>query len=269
MNWPKITVVVPSFNQAHYIEETLLSIIDQGYPNLELIVIDAGSTDGSVELIKKFEPHITYWVSEPDGGQTDGLIKGFRHSTGDIQCWLNSDDLHEGGTLKAVGKYFQEHLRMDAVYGNAIWIDADGQPLRKQLEIPFNRFIWMYTYNYLPCQSVFWRRDLYEKVGGLDREFDLAMDADLWIRFADVGRIGHMRQVWSRVRFYPEQKNRRLRDESDIEDLRIRSRYWGTERPRLYMAKKTLARTLRVFWRLVSGCYSWTYKPRMEVLENQ
>jgi len=264
MNWSKISVVVPSFNQAKFIEETLRSVIEQNYPNLELIVIDGGSTDGSVAVIKKYEKYITYWVSEPDGGQTKGLIKGFYHATGNIQCWLNSDDLLEKGALASVAHYFQSHPNIDAVFGNTLWIDEAGQPLREQREIPFNRFIWMYTYNYIPGMSMFWRKDIYDKVGGLNPEFDLSMDADLWIRFAEVGRIAHVRETWSQMRFYPEQKNRRLRDRSDAEDIRIRARYWGTTQPPLYAVKKAIAQSWRTMWKLATGCYSLGYRRYME-----
>lgn len=259
MNWPKISVVIPSYNQERFIEQTLLSVIDQGYPNLELIVIDGGSTDRSVEIIRKHQDHISYWVSEPDGGQTNGLIKGFSRSTSEIQCWVNSDDLHENYTLFEVATYFRDHPDTDAVYGNALWIDVNGEPLREQREIPFNRFIWLYTYNYIPCISMFWRRKIYEKVGGLDPEYDLAMDADLWIRFSDAGRIDHVNRIWSRQRFYPDQKNRRLRERSDEEELRIRTRYWGTAHPRYYGVKRLAAHSLRVAWKCMTGCYPLGY----------
>lgn len=264
MDLPKISVVVPSYNQAKFLKESLQSIIEQNYPNLELIVIDGGSTDGSVEVIKTYEKYITYWVSEPDGGQTKGLIKGFNHATGDIQCWLNSDDLLVKGTLAYVALYFKLNPHIDAVFGNALWIDAENQPLREQREIPFNRFIWMYTYNYIPGMSMFWRKYIYERVGGLNPEFDLAMDADLWIRFAEVGKIAHVPEIWSHMRFYPEQKNRRLRDKSDAEDLRIRERYWGTTQPSFYNLKKAIAYTWRIVWKLLTGCYSLNYKRYME-----
>ena len=262
--FPKISVVIPSFNQATFIEGTLRSVIDQNYSNLELIVIDGGSTDGSIEIIRKYEKYITYWVSEPDGGQTKGLIKGFNRSTGNIQCWINSDDLLEKGTLARVADYFESYPNIDAVFGNSLWINEADQPLREQREIPFNRFIWMYTYNYIPGMSMFWRKEIYDKVGGLNPDFDLSMDADLWIRFAEVGRIAHVGEIWSRMRFYPEQKNRRLRDKSYVEGLRIRARYWGTTKPPLYAVKKAIAHSSRLLWKLATGCYPLGYRRYME-----
>lgn len=260
MNNPKISVVVPSFNQARYLGLTLASIVEQEYSNLDLIVMDGGSTDGSVEIIRRYEPYISYWQSQKDGGQTAALADGFARSTGVIQCWLNSDDLHLPHTLHEVAAYFGEHPDVDAVYGDTIWIDADGATLRPQREIGFYRFLWMYTYNYIPGMSMFWRRNTYERAGGLDPLFNLAMDADLWIRMADVGRIEHVRRIWSKMRFYPEQKNVRLRDRSDEEDMRIRQRYWAGGAPRLYRIKRALARVSRIGLKAVSGCYGMGYK---------
>jgi glycosyltransferase involved in cell wall biosynthesis len=263
---PKISVVVPSFNQAKYLELTLRSILDQQYPNLELIVIDGGSKDESPDIIRKYEKHMKFWCSEPDGGQTQGIIKGFSHATGEILCFLNSDDLFEPGALREVGEYFARHPDADAVYGNALWIDADGNTLQPKKEIPFNRFIWLYTYNYIPGMSMFWRRTIYDKAGGLNPAFQLAFDADLWIRFSDAhGKIKHVARQWSRMRYYPDQKNRRLREQSDREDMLIRSRYWKNQvMPSTYHLRRKIARGLRILWKLLSGCYVPGYRFYLE-----
>jgi len=255
MKWPRITVVTPSYNQARFLESTLRSVHDQRYPNLEHIVIDGGSTDGSVEIIRKFEDRLAYWVSEPDKGQTDALIKGFSRATGEILAWLNSDDLYEPWTLWEVAEFFTRHPEVQFVYGDALWIDTEGRILQPKKEIPFNRFIWLYDYNYIPQPSAFWRRELYEAVGGLDPRFDLAMDADLWIRFADRTRPVHVRRIWSRMRLYPEQKNQRLRAVSDQEDEIIRRRYLPDEPVWQRRLKKVLAKGIRVGWKLFRGCY--------------
>lgn len=260
MQFPKISVVVPSFNQAEFLGLTLTSIVDQKYPNLELIVMDGGSTDGSVDVIKKYECDITHWQSEKDDGQTAALAEGFKRSTGDIQCWLNSDDLHFPYTLHEVAQYFSEHTSVDAVYGDTVWVDTNGLELRKQKEIGFYRFLWTYTYNYIPGMSMFWRREVYERAGGLDPSFNLAMDADLWIRMSYVGKIAHIRRFWSQMRFYPEQKNVRLRDMSNEEDLRIRRRYWNTNKPHFFTIKCRVAKALRITLKALRGCYEFGYK---------
>ncbi len=264
MKYPKISVVIPSYNQGEYIEQTLHSVIEQNYPDLELIVIDGGSTDNSIDIIKHYAEQIEYWISEPDGGQTPGLIKGFERATGEIQCWLNSDDLHTPHTLHEVAEFFLNNPNVDAVFGDALWIDENGEAIREQREIPFNRFLWMYTHNYIPGQSMFWRRNMYQLVGGLDPAFNLAMDADLWIRFSDHGEIKHARRTWSKMRFYPEQKNRAMRDASNREDLAIRARYWGTETPSFYPHKRLVAHAIRIGWKVITGCYSPGYIRFME-----
>jgi len=253
--WPKISVVTPSFNQGQYIEATIESVLGQKYPNLEYIIMDGGSTDGTVGIIEKYSEHLAYWVSEPDEGQTDALIKGFDRASGDILCWLCSDDLFESKTLHEVAETFTEQPDWQVVYGDSFWIDADSRPIRFKREIGFNRFIWMYDHNYLPQPSTFWRRGIYEQVGGLDIRWDLTMDADLWIRFAERATPHHVPRAWSRMRYYPEQKNLRLRDKSNEEDVLIRSRYLPDEPVWLRRSKRVCAKGLRVALKLARGAY--------------
>jgi glycosyltransferase involved in cell wall biosynthesis len=258
---PKISVVVPSFNQAKYLELTLRSIVEQGYPNLELIVIDGGSTDGSQEIIRKYESYIAFWCSEPDGGQTQGIIKGFSHASGEILCFLNSDDLFEPGCLHEAGQYFTDHPDADAVYGDALWIDGDGNAMRPQKEMPFNRFIFLHTYNYIPGMSMFWRRAVYDLAGGLNPAFQMAFDADLWMRISDHGKIKHVRRQWSRMRFYAEQKTHRLSDLTIREDMLVRSRYWKNQKmPATYYLRRKIALSIRIMWKLLTGCYGMGYR---------
>ncbi|MBA3701498.1 MAG: glycosyltransferase [Rubrobacteraceae bacterium] len=254
-DWPKISVVTPSFNQGQYIEATIKSVLEQGYPNLEYIIMDGGSTDGTVEIIEKYSDQLTYWVSEPDEGQTDALIKGFNRASGDILCWLCSDDLFEARTLQEVAEMFVQHPDWEVVYGDSFWIDADGRPIRFKREIPYYRFIWMYDHNYLPQPSTFWRRGIYERVDGLDARMELSMDADLWSRFAEHTALHHVPLAWSRMRYYPEQKNRRLRTKSNQEDGLIRSRYLPDEPRWLRRLKWFLAKGLRVALKLARGAY--------------
>jgi glycosyltransferase involved in cell wall biosynthesis len=258
---PKISIVVPSFNQAKYLEFALRSIVDQGYPNLELIVIDGGSTDESPEIIRRYEGHIKFWCSEPDGGQVPGIIKGFSHATGEILFFLNSDDLLEPGALHEVGEYFARHPNTDAVFGNTLLIDENGAPIRRQKEIPFNRFILLHTYNYVPGMSMFWRRTIYDRVGGFDTSFQLAFDADLWMRFSEVGTIKHVARQWSQMRNYPEQKSQRFLQTALDEDMLIRLRYWKNHvKPSTYYLRRKVALGIRIVWKLATGCYEWGYR---------
>lgn len=255
MNLPKISMVTPSFNQARYIESTIRSVLDQEYPHLEYIVIDGGSTDGSVDIIRRYADKLAYWVSEPDGGQTPGLIKGFERSTGEILCWLCSDDVLVGRSLWEVGEFFTANPSTRTVYGDAVWIDENGKVKRPKKEHDFHRFIWLYTDNAIPQPSMFWRRSLYEEVGGLDPAFDVAMDADLWMRFADVTEIHHVRRIWSKMRRYPEAKSLRLEETRRREDRMIRDRYLAP-RPFWFTAgARVLARSARIGLKLAHGCY--------------
>ncbi len=252
---PRISVVTPSYNQGRYLEQTLRSVLDQDYAELEYIVVDGGSTDASAEIISRYADRLAFWSSEPDGGQTDALIKGFAIATGDIMCWLNADDLFEPWTLADVGAYFASRPEARAVYGDGTLIDAAGRPTGRKREPGFNRFIWLHDHNFIPQPSAFWRRDLYDQVGGLNPALEMSMDADLWIRFADVTRVQHVRRDWSRIRRHREQKSRLRRADTAREDRAIRRNYVRSASPARRGATKVLAKAMRVGWKLAKGCY--------------
>lgn len=184
---PSLSVIVPSFNQAQFIEETLLSILDQNYPCLELIVIDGGSTDGSVDIIRKYEDRIAYWVSEPDRGQSHAINKGFEKATGEWIAWMNSDDCYLPGALDFVfGKL--PHVQLDFIYGtcttgpdipNLVHKDfsKDHKPNLFQLLLFFHS-----TEHIIPSQSVFLRRSIITKAGLLDEKLHYVMDLDWYAR---------------------------------------------------------------------------------------
>lgn len=252
---PKISVVTCSYNHVRFLERTIRSVLDQEYPNLEYIVIDGGSADGSVEILRRYSDRLSYWVSEPDQGQTHALTKGFERATGEVLCWLCSDDLHEPSTLHEVGRFFTENPDAQIVYGDSTWIDAEDRIIAPKKEHRFNRFIWMYDHNFIPQPSTFWRRDLYRQVGGLDKTFDIAMDADLWMRFAEITKIHHVPRPWSRMRFYPEQKVRTLLQRGRQEDRRVRERYLGKKSEWAYRVLYICAKTMRVAWKVATHRY--------------
>jgi glycosyltransferase involved in cell wall biosynthesis len=233
----------------------LESLHNQAYPNLEHIVIDGGSRDASIAIIESYSNRIQYWISEPDGGQADALIKGFARATGEILCWLCSDDLLERGALLEVAEFFQRNPEAEIVYGDSTWIDAAGKHVRPKKEHSFSRFIWLHDHNFIPQPSTFWRRRLYDRVGGLDPSYRVAMDGDLWLRFSDVTRLHHVRRMWSRMRWYPEQMVQRLRPEVLLADERMRDRYLGSQSKLLRRLKWALARSVRISWKLATGCY--------------
>jgi glycosyltransferase involved in cell wall biosynthesis len=251
----KISVVTVCYNHAQFVEDTIRSVLTQDHPNIEYIVIDGGSTDGSAEIIKKYSDRLAYWCSEPDGGQTDALKKGFSKATGDILCWINSDDQLEPGALSEVAAFFEQHPEAQVVTGDHIKMNAQGIPMKLHREIPFNRFIWNYTYNYTAQTSTFWRRALYEDVGGMNSDFNMGMDTDLFSRFSERTFMYKTRGIWSRFRLHNQQKTQLFDERSKIERRLILERYAGPQPVWQENFCRAAARIFRIVWRLVTGCY--------------
>jgi glycosyltransferase involved in cell wall biosynthesis len=182
--WPKISIVTPSYNQGQYLEETIRSVLLQNYPNLEYIIIDGGSTDNSVEIIKKYEPWLTYWESEQDRGQPHAITKGFERSTGEIMAWINSDDFYAPDALSAVARAFSQ-IETKWVTGISYIINADGV-ISNIFDRPVeDRKLW-YKQCLYSQPSVFWQQDLWLKVGGIDESLQFAFDYDLWLKFVQI-----------------------------------------------------------------------------------
>lgn len=186
--WPRISIVTPSYNQACYLEETLRSVLLQGYPNLEYMVLDGGSIDGSAEIIRKYEPWLAYWRSECDGGQSAAIAEGFERATGEILAWLNSDDRYQPGSLGRAVRFLIARPRAAFAGGDTYRINMVGRIERRIFAVPPNRFLTAHLGRHSLAQpSCFWRRDAYERAGGLDRTLRFCMDRDLFIRLFAVG----------------------------------------------------------------------------------
>ncbi|MCK8517537.1 glycosyltransferase family 2 protein [Methanoculleus sp. 7T] len=179
--WPRISIVTPSYNQGQFIEETIRSVLLQGYPDLEYIIIDGGSTDESVKIIRKYERWITFWTSEPDGGQTNAINKGFKRSTGEIVAWLNSDDLYTTGALCTAAKAFAERPHSAVIYGDADTIDA-GTTILSHLNSRNFDLQDLYRRDYIRQPASFISAEAIKMIGFLDERFHYAMDYDLWVR---------------------------------------------------------------------------------------
>jgi glycosyltransferase involved in cell wall biosynthesis len=193
-SYPRISIVTPSYNDAAYLEETILSVVTQGYPNLEYIVMDGGSTDGSVEVIKKYADRISYWVSEKDNGMYDAIQKGFERTTGEIMGWINSDDkLHEGSLFTAA-QIFHEFSIVNWIQGHPNGIDEKGRIVSVFSWPDLNK---LYFYKkkrnkrkYIQQESTLWRRSLWEKAGAhVSVKYKYAGDFELWMRFFQFDRI--------------------------------------------------------------------------------
>jgi glycosyltransferase involved in cell wall biosynthesis len=229
--WPRATIVTPSFNHAPFLEATLRSVLLQGYPNLEYIVVDGGSHDGSVEILRRYEPWLESWVSELDRGQSDAINKGFRRAGGEILGWLNSDDLYEPNALGRVARFFAARPHCDLLYGRGSYIDEDE---RKTADVdwirPFNRRLFLAA-NFILQPAAFWRRRLWEQVGELDPSCHWTMDWEWLIRASAISRPQYMRDELACWRFRPDIKTASGDVRRGAEIAAIRRRYGGFWQP--------------------------------------
>ena len=185
MNYPSISIVTPVYNQVQHIEDTILSVLSQGYPNLEYIIIDGGSTDGTVDVIRRYASRLHYWVSEPHHGMYDAIQKGFEHSTGDIMAWIGSDDMYHPRSLFAVGKIFATLPDVEWLEGATTYYNTQGETIEIKQSRPFtqNHFLCG-DFRWIQQESTFWRRSLWDKAGGhVSTQLKYAGDYELWLRF--------------------------------------------------------------------------------------
>ena len=189
-SWPKISIVTPSFNQAEFLERTILSVLNQNYPNLEYIIIDGGSNDGSVDIIKKYEKYLAFWSSEKDKGQSDALNKGFKKATGDIFFYLASDDVLLPNILNKVAIAFM-NKDIDVLYGNRLIIDPYDNIISERRCVRFLPYIsklgllTLGSFAVYP-DSMFYKREIFEKVNGFDLNLHNTMDTDFWLKIISV-----------------------------------------------------------------------------------
>ncbi len=203
--WPRISVITPSFNQADFLERTILSIHNQRYPNLEHIIIDGGSNDDSTRILKKYENRLAYWHSNPDQGQCDAINQGAEKATGLFMTWINSDDLLLPGTLYRIGNLIREYPGTDLFYGNQVEVDEFDRVTKRVYTIDFDLKDFLYEVNIIiHQQSAFWKVDLFRELGGLN-DCPYAMDYDLYHRMISRGiRWRRMEEFLSAFRVYPD-----------------------------------------------------------------
>jgi glycosyltransferase involved in cell wall biosynthesis len=206
--WPKISIITPSFNQDKYIEETIRSVLLQGYPNLEYIIIDGGSKDGSVDIIKKYDKWLTYWVSETDEGQTNAINKGFKKSTGDILAWINSDDYYLANAFNQVIEFININPSIDLFYGDLFLLDEIGGASEILKGRPFS-IADQVRYKYIAQQTCFWRHDLFNKVGYLNETYENIFDVDFIIRASLKANLKYLPYLLACYRIQPEAKTQK------------------------------------------------------------
>jgi glycosyltransferase involved in cell wall biosynthesis len=211
---PRISVITPSFNQAAFIEQTIGSVLDQNYPNLEYIIVDGGSTDGSIGIIRKYECRLAYWISEKDRGQAHAINKGLERATGDIIAYLNSDDYYLEGALERVADHFASHPEVDLIHGRCRIVDVRGATVGERVssitgyeEIVDLWDVWWNGRNFVQPE-VFWTRRIMDRVGLLCENLFWALDYDYWLRVLHAGgAIGFVDHELAAFRLHTQQKS--------------------------------------------------------------
>ena len=227
--WPRISIVTPSFNQGQFIEETIRSVLLQGYPNLEYIIMDGGSRDATVKIIRKYESWLTYWVSEPDRGQADAIAKGFSKATGARLGWINSDDLLMPGALLSVAALHQSAPHA-LIAGNVInfHMDSGRQEICRQRNITLEALLRLWERSMLYHQpGLFFPQDAYQKVGEIDRSLRYTMDYDLLCRLLRMNiPVVYTNRILARFRLHASSKTMAENTNMALEAYQVSGRYW-------------------------------------------
>ncbi|GAB4417453.1 MAG: glycosyltransferase family 2 protein [Anaerolineales bacterium] len=238
----RVSVVTPSYNQAAYLEQTIKSVLEQDYARIEYLLIDGGSTDGSLEIIKQYADKLAYWVSEKDSGQAEAINKGFARASGEIVAWLNSDDTYLPGAISAAVKAFAANPEAVLIYGNMLAVDEHGQTINllKYRQLSLEDLL---CFEIIGQPAVFMRRDALEKAGLLSPAFHFLLDHHLWLRIALQGQIVHVDETWAAARYHPEAKNRAKAAEFGREAFRILD--WARNQPEFTEAVSSVERRAR------------------------
>ncbi len=244
---PLVSIVTPSYNQARFLDATLCSVLEQDYPRIEYIVMDGGSTDGSLDIIRKHAHELAAWVSEPDQGQTDALNKGFARAHGDILAWLNSDDTYEPGAVRQAVECFARFPEAGLIYGDANYINEAGQISGRFAAAQTDYRRLRDGYIHIPQQAAFFRGDLWRQVGPLDPSFYFAMDYDLWVRLAKRAPVQYIRRVWANFRLHDAAKTLIADERCWPEMMRVHYREGGGRFAPI-VAKYHLRRLVAPYW---------------------
>ena len=227
---PRISIITPSFNQADFIETTILSVLGQEYPHLEYIVVDGGSTDGTLDILRKYETQLT-WSSEEDRGQAHAINKGLARAGGEVVAFLNSDDVYAPGALLATGEYFAAHPGAWWLTGKCAIVDDQGCEIRKLITaykhfwLQFRSYGVLQIMNFISQPATFWRRSLVEQIGSLNEDLQYTMDYEYWLRIGRCHRLHVLPQRLAGFRMHALSKSGTRFEEQFIEELAVCQRY--------------------------------------------
>ena len=252
-SWPKISIVTPSFNQGAYLEKTIRSVLLQGYPNLEYIIIDGGSTDQSVEVIKKYEQWIDFWVSEKDQGQSHAINKGLAKTSGELLGWLNSDDYYLPGALFKFARAYLEDTSVGAIYGQGNVIDEAGTIVhipKLELVTKESLFGWCFGNDFMQPSCLFTRK-AWQESGPLDESLNFALDVEFWIRISDRFTFKRISDVLSIALSHSQAKTTSMRNRGYAEFAIVLMRH-GEEA----YARRTLDLILAEHYQIINSM-SW------------
>lgn len=219
----KISVVTPSYNQAKFVQRTLDSVLGQDYANVEYIVVDGCSNDGSIELLEDYRDRLQHLIIEPDDGQADAIRKGFELASGDLLCFLNSDDLLLPGCLTWVAEFFESNAGIDAIYSHRVFIDENDQPT-KFWTLPPHFNYGMSRWDFIPQETCFWRRSLMVEAGGIDPDYQFALDYDLFVRMMKLGKFKRVHAFLAAFRVHADAKSSTLYEtlgREEVDKVRI------------------------------------------------
>jgi glycosyltransferase involved in cell wall biosynthesis len=222
--WPRVSIVTPSYNQQPFLEETIRSLLLQEYPDLQYIIMDGGSNDGTVDILRRYESWL-HWVSEPDRGQADAINKGLRMATGAILAYLNSDDIYLPGAIRTATTYLHAHPEVGMVYGDCRVIDAQGRVLGLMPGPEFDLYRYIHRAEVIPQQATFWRREALERVGAFDAGLHYSMDYDFFIRVGRAFPVAHIPQPLACFRLHGASKTVSRESLHWRESLAVSERY--------------------------------------------